>query len=175
MSDSDRPVFFWILLLGAVVFALAFRVNLHCSEDTSLSIVMFDSVPDEESEYTPTTLPYAFRPHVGSPLRFLLGVSLLAFLIGPQLTGLLAVASRLTRQAWALLTTAAVLPLTVGAWLPEFLVGQRFRAMAQISLAIWLIPIIWGAVRVLRHFQEQPTVTIRTATSIVRSEKNGAA
>jgi len=114
-----------LTLGGALAFVLFFKVNLHCTQYTSLGIAMFDAEPHpEEAEGVDGRhAPTVYRLPQGWLLRAYLGLAILASLLAPAV-----VVFRRPRLACTLgvLLAAVVWPTANSIGLGSAVVGERF-------------------------------------------------
>lgn len=134
---------------GAAWFVTSFRENLHCTQWTSFRIAAFDMVPHEEEEFE-TGVPYVYRPGFAIPLRVYFSLSLLAFLLVAPIGALAVALGRLRYRGWLASSSATTCLVVLNSFLPEVVVGERFKFLGIAALIFAVIPLAFLAL-VLRR------------------------
>lgn len=128
------------VLALAVWFAACFEENLHCTQDTSLRIALFDMEPhvEEAIEGGP---PLVYARGIGVALRAYFGSSIIAFLFLPGGSALAAAAGRMRFRRWGQITLVTAGVLLANSLLPNQIIGERLSALGWIALFLFALPL----------------------------------
>lgn len=124
------------LILGAFAF-LCFEWNLHCTQDTSFVMAVFDMEAHPEDNGFGGGAPLVYHQGFAWPLRVVLAAALLVALFGPARAVIGRRLGSLGASAATLLTfLSPMLALAVFLLLPTEVIGERFHALS-LAAAIW--------------------------------------
>lgn len=137
------------LLAYGLWFAIAFNINLHCTQYTSLRLALFDMEPhvEEAIEGGP---PLVYQRGAAVPLRAYFGGTLLAFLFVPGGTAFFTIAGKLAYRRWRFAVLGVGAILLLNSLLPNAIVGERLSFLGWFALVTAVIPLTLLAVLLRR-------------------------